>query len=96
MKQASVRPSASAEAPILTIPFVISKALTGELKPSQAKDAAYDLCLHARSVLLCLSDTLENFPNTLAEKTDLIFTIQTVAGMLDLADTFNSLVEDKE
>ena len=96
MKQASARPTAPARAPILTIPFVISKAVSGELTSSEAKDAAAELCIHARSVLLCLNDTLENFPNTLAEKTDLIYTIQTVAGMLDIADTFSSVAEDLE
>lgn len=96
MKQASNRQTASAEAPTLTIPFVIAKAITGELTPEGAKEAAADLCLHARSVLLCLSDTIEHYPNTLSEKRDLVLSIEAVAGMLDIADTFNSVAEDLE
>lgn len=77
----------STSVPTYNIAFIFQKLITRTLDKEEAKECASLLRNDAKSLLAVIPDSISNPKTTLSDPRDIVSSIQTVAGLLEAADT---------
>ena len=84
----------STSVPTYNIAFIFQKIATRSLTHDEAKSYAALLRSDAKSLLAVIPDSVENPKTTLSEPRDIVSSIQTVAGLLEAADTLTEFSKE--
>ena len=84
----------STPVPTYNIAFIFQKIATRSLTHDEAKSFAALLRSDAKSLLAVIPDSVENPKTTLSEPRDIVSSIQTVAGLLEAADTITEFSKE--
>ena len=84
----------STSVPTYNIAFIFQKIATRSLTHDEAKSYAALLRSDAKSLLAVIPDSVENPKTTLSEPRDIVSSIQTVAGLLEAADTITEFSKE--
>lgn len=84
----------STSVPTYNIAFIFQKLATRSLTHDEAKSFAALLRSDAKSLLAVIPDSVENPKTTLSEPRDIVSSIQTVAGLLEAADTITEFSKE--
>lgn len=84
----------STSVPTYNIAFIFKKLATRSLTHDEAKSFAALLRSDAKSLLAVIPDSVENPKTTLSEPRDIVSSIQTVAGLLEAADTITEFSKE--
>lgn len=86
---------APAKSPTFDLAYAVSRALSGELTPDQADDAAKEISRSVQSVLTALSGSLQDKTSPL-DTSGVLSVVQISAGLLETAEIISDVSRIEE